>query len=67
MFGFFQFGQPQFGDVPRVSSSVIPVVGLGLMFNGDRRLKEREKARVASINAIELTMLAFLQTQEEDE
>ena len=52
MFGFFQFAQPQFGDVPYISSTRHPVVGAGVMFNGDQRRKGQDEARAASVNAL---------------
>ena len=68
MFGFFQFGQPQFGDAPVFASTpivTIPVVGLGIMYNGNRKKRHEENDwRMEQEMRIENTLLAFLNTQE---
>ena len=66
MFGFFQFGQPQFGDAPVFASTVtIPLVGLGIMYNGNRKKRHDENDwRREQEMRIENTLLAFLNTQE---
>ena len=73
MFGFFQFGQPQFADAPIFGGEPPPPdpvrgPGAGVMFNGDqhlRRLKNNEARHHANMQAIELTLRAFLTIQDD--
>jgi len=59
MFGFFQFGQPQFADAPHFA---IQPSGGGSNGGGEASYHEHHQ-RGALENQIEITMLAFLNTQ----
>ena len=58
MFGFFMFGQPLFADVPRFAGS-----GGGGGPGPDRYERDPHHARRDLENQIEITLLAFLNTQ----
>lgn len=61
MFGYFQFGQPQFADAPFFP--VQPSGGGGSNGGGEAsRFNPHHQRRVLE-NQIEITILAFLNTQ----
>lgn len=61
MFGYFQFGQPQFADAP--AFAVVPAGGGGSNGGGEAGRRDPHHARRTLENQIEITLLAFLNTQ----
>jgi len=61
MFGYFQFGQPQFADAPHFS---VPPSGGGSNGGGEADYHNPHHQRNALESQIEITLLAFLNTQQ---